>query len=64
MVLLVQKAHYKSGNVHKLSTAVDVYVGLCSTESIKTEVQYNLAGMLLHPFPNVGVETLDLPQTS
>jgi len=63
MFLLVQKAHYRSGNVHRLTTAVDVYVGLCSIESIKTEVQLKLAGMLLHPFPNVGDETLGFPQT-
>ena len=54
MFLLVQKAHYKSGNVHKLSAAIDAYVGLWSVESIRSEVQSKTAAMLLHPFPTVG----------
>lgn len=63
MFSLVQKAHYKSGNVHKLSAAIEVYVGLSSFESIGSEVQLKLTGMLLHPFPNVGGGTLNSFQT-
>ncbi|MCJ1251940.1 hypothetical protein MMC30_009178 [Trapelia coarctata] len=59
MFSLVQKAHYKSGNVHKLSATIDVYVGLCSIKSIRSEVQLKLAGMLLHPFPNIRNKAAD-----
>jgi hypothetical protein len=47
---LVQKAHYKTGNIRKLEAAVKLYGGL--TE-VYPEPLTKLSSMLLHPFPRV-----------
>ncbi len=52
---LIQKTHFKTGNVHKLEAAVKVYAGLTEIAIIRQEVMMKLAGMLLHPFPNVSI---------
>ena len=51
----VQRAHYKSTIMPKLKAAIDVYVGLASIKSIRQEVLLKLAGILLHPFPQVSL---------
>ena len=45
----------------KLKAAIDVYVGLAAIESIRQEVLLKLAGMLLHPFPQVSLCFRRLP---
>jgi hypothetical protein len=55
MFALVQKAHYKSGNVTKLLAAVNVYGGLARIDGVRKDVLVKLASMLLHPYPNVRV---------
>lgn len=48
--LLIQKSHYKTGNVRKLEAAVKLYGGLCG---VYPEAMTKLSSMLLHPFPKV-----------
>ncbi|KAI9878754.1 MAG: hypothetical protein M1830_010607 [Pleopsidium flavum] len=50
---LIQKAHFKSGSVHKLEAAVKLYAGLAEVASTSQEAVMKLAGMLLHPFPKI-----------
>ncbi|KAI9821625.1 MAG: hypothetical protein M1827_002206 [Pycnora praestabilis] len=50
---LVQKAHYKSGNVVKLEAAIKVYTGLADIPSLHNDAVAKLTNMLLHPFPKV-----------
>ncbi|KAI9780276.1 MAG: hypothetical protein M1839_006836 [Geoglossum umbratile] len=50
----VQKAHFKSGNILKLSAAVKVYAGLVEIPLIRRDVLTRLISMLMHPFPRVG----------
>ncbi|MCJ1404523.1 hypothetical protein MMC11_007749 [Xylographa trunciseda] len=51
--VLVQKCHFKSGNLHKLRAAIDIYVGLSRFPVIRKEVLLKLTSMLLHPSANV-----------
>lgn len=57
---LVQKSHYKSGNVHKLEAAVKLYTGLARANVVRDQVISKLFSMLLHPFPSVGCAWLHL----
>jgi len=50
LYLLVQKAHYKTGNVRKLEAAIKLYGGLLD---VYPEALQKLTSMLLHPFPNI-----------
>ncbi|KZF23312.1 hypothetical protein L228DRAFT_282050 [Xylona heveae TC161] len=53
LLSLVQKAHYKSTNMPKLSAAIQVYAGLGEIPAIKQESLSKLLSLLLHPFPLV-----------
>src|SRR6266536_4721594 len=50
LYILVQRAHYKTGNVRKLEAAVKLYAGLIE---VYPESLTKLSSMLLHPFPRV-----------
>lgn len=56
LYLLVQKAHYKTGNVRKLEAAVKIYGGLIE---VYQEALQKLTTMLLHPFPKIRNEVAD-----
>lgn len=56
LYLLVQKAHYKTGNIRKLEAAVKIYGGL---SEVYPEALQKLATMLLHPFPKIRNEVAD-----
>ncbi len=47
---LVQKAHYKTGNVRKLEASVKVYGGLYE---VYPAALNKLTTMILHPFPKI-----------
>ncbi|MCJ1383831.1 hypothetical protein MMC17_006945 [Xylographa soralifera] len=51
--VLVQKCHFKSGNLHKVKAAIDVYVGLSRCLVIRKEVFLKLSNMLLHPSASI-----------
>ncbi|SLM39571.1 Tubulin-specific chaperone D, C-terminal [Lasallia pustulata] len=53
LLALIQKSHFKSGNVHKLEAAVKVYTGLASVKVVQQDVLAKLCSMLLHPFPQI-----------
>ncbi|KAH0558993.1 hypothetical protein GP486_004392 [Trichoglossum hirsutum] len=53
LLILVHKAHFKSGNVGKLGAAVKVYAGLVEISPIRQDVLVRLMSMLMHPFPKV-----------
>jgi tubulin-specific chaperone D len=56
LFVLVQKAHFKSNNIHKLHVALDVYRGLAGLPRLpfdQNEVLKKMASMLLHPFPKI-----------
>jgi hypothetical protein len=55
--LLVQKAHYKTGNVRKLEAAIKVYGGL---SQVYPEALEKLTSMLLHPFPKIRNHVADV----
>ncbi|KAF2083171.1 hypothetical protein K490DRAFT_52336 [Saccharata proteae CBS 121410] len=55
LLSLVQKAHYKSNNMHKLHLAMDVYRGLADVPVIRADVLTKLTSMLLHPFPKIRI---------
>src|SRR5277367_5161682 len=55
--LLVQKAHYKTGNVRKLEAAIKVYGGLLQ---VYPEALEKLTSMLLHPFPKIRNQVADM----
>ena len=57
LYLLVQKAHYKTGNVRKLEAAIKVYGGLVH---VYPEALQKLTSMLLHPFPKVRNQVADV----
>ncbi|KAJ6262077.1 hypothetical protein Dda_2881 [Drechslerella dactyloides] len=50
---MTQKAHFKTGNVAKLTGAVKIYNGLASVQSARTLSIKKLVSMLLHPFPKI-----------
>jgi hypothetical protein len=50
---LIQKSHFKSNNIQKLSFALDVYRGLAEVDAIRKDVLTKVSSMLLHPFPKV-----------
>lgn len=50
---MVQKSHYKSGNVQKLEAAVKLYTGLARANVVRDTVISKLCSMLLHSFPSV-----------
>lgn len=52
-LILVQKAHFKSGNVQKLDAAIKVYAGLLEVEAVREDVKSKLLSMLLHPYSKV-----------
>lgn len=56
LYLLVQKAHYKTGNIRKLEAAVKMYGGLTD---VYPEALQKLTTMLLHPFPKIRNEVAD-----
>jgi hypothetical protein len=51
----VQKSHYQSANVTKITSALEVYRGLADVESIKELVLTKVKSMLLHNYTNVRV---------
>lgn len=53
LFVLVQKSHYKSGNIHKLEAAVKLYTGLAGASVVRDQVISKLCSMLLHSFPSV-----------
>ncbi|KAI9842650.1 MAG: hypothetical protein M1837_007017 [Sclerophora amabilis] len=53
LLALVQRSHFKSGNVYKLEAAVKVYGGLTDIAPIRQEAVAKLISMLLHPFPRI-----------
>jgi len=57
LYLLVQKAHYKTGNVRKLEAAIKVYGGLLQ---VYPEALEKLTSMLLHPFPKIRDQVADV----
>jgi tubulin-specific chaperone D len=57
LYLLVQKAHYKTGNVRKLEAAIKVYGGLLQ---VYPEAFEKLTSMLLHPFPKIRNQVADM----
>jgi hypothetical protein len=62
LFFLVQKAHFKSTSIPKLTAAVKVYRSLALVEgasAVKAEVVKKLVGMLMHPFPRVRMEAAD-----
>ncbi len=50
---VVQKTHFRSGNVRKLEAAVHVYSGLASVYVVRKEALGKLCSLLLHSFPKV-----------
>ena len=56
LYLLIQKAHYKTGNVRRLEAAIKLYSGL--VEVYPTALD-KLIGLLLHPFPKVRNQAAD-----
>ncbi|MCJ1288334.1 hypothetical protein MMC26_007689 [Xylographa opegraphella] len=65
--LLVQRCHFKSGNLHKVKAAIDVYVGLSRCSVIRKEALLKLSNMLLHPsaiIRNKAAESLFVVTTS
>jgi tubulin-specific chaperone D len=57
LYLLVQKAHYKTGNVRKLEASIKVYSGLLQ---VYPETLNKLINMLLHPFPKIRNQVADV----
>lgn len=53
LFFLVQKAHFKTGNVRKLECCVRVYGGLLELPPVQDEVGKKLKSMLRHTFPRV-----------
>ena len=51
--VLVQRCHFKTGNLHKVKAAIDAYIGLSRCLVIRKEVLLKLSTMLLHPSPSV-----------
>jgi len=51
--VLVQKCHFKSGNLHKVKAVIEIYVGLSRCLIIRKEVLLKLSSMLLHPSANI-----------
>lgn len=49
----VQKAHFQSSNMAKLSAAVSIYQVLAGVPQIRAEVMAKLISMLAHPFPRI-----------
>ncbi|KAF1985003.1 hypothetical protein K402DRAFT_395060 [Aulographum hederae CBS 113979] len=52
---LVQKSHYKSSNLQKIATAIDVYRGLADVPSERAAAIKKLQTMLLHQYPKIRV---------
>ena len=55
--LLVQKSHYKTGNVRKLEAAIKLYGSLVP---VYPEALQKLTSMLLHPFPKIRNHVADV----
>lgn len=54
LLITVQKAHFKSSDIPRLLTAVQIYIGLARISSIRQDVLKKLLGMLkTNPFPRV-----------
>lgn len=53
LLALVQKTHFKSSNMQKLSLSLAVYRGLLEIPLIRADVLSKVSSMLLHPFPKV-----------
>ena len=58
LLSLIQKAHFKSTHMQKLHLALDVYRGLGTIPSTRTDTLTKVTSMLLHPFPKVWTITL------
>ena len=54
--MLVQKAHYKTGNVRKLEAAIRLYGSL---SEVYPPALQKLMTMVLHPFPKVRNQVVD-----
>ena len=53
LFVLVQKSHFKSGSMARLTGAVDVYLGLAKVGNLEREVLKKLVSLLMHPYPKV-----------
>lgn len=53
---MVQKSHYKTGNVRKLEAAVRMYGNLVQ---VYPEALEKLTTMILHPFPKIRNQVAD-----
>lgn len=53
--LLVQKAHFRSSNIQRLESAVKLYAALSRLDFLRIDVLKKMTGLLLHPFPRVGL---------
>jgi hypothetical protein len=54
--VLIQKAHFKTGNFRKLEAAVKLYGALAE---VYPEALQKLSSMLLHPFPKLRYQVAD-----
>ena len=50
---LAQKSHFKTSSIPKLLAAIEVYIGLGTTQSIRNDVLKKLTALLTHPYPRV-----------
>jgi tubulin-specific chaperone D len=53
LLRLVQKAHYRSNNVQKLTAAVSLYQGLQNMAEVRMGARTMLTRLMLHPQPKV-----------
>lgn len=61
LLSLVQKSHFRSGNLARVLAALEVYRGLAEIESVRPEVVAKVAGMMRgHPFVKVRKATAEV----
>ena len=60
LFVLVQKAHFKSGNAQKLTAALEVYAGLGVIEVVRKDVLRKTESLLFHPLPKVRNHAADI----
>ncbi|KAF2873394.1 tubulin folding cofactor D C terminal-domain-containing protein [Massariosphaeria phaeospora] len=51
----IQKAHFKSTHMQKLSFALDIYRGLGTIPATRADTISKVTSMLLHPFPKIRI---------
>ncbi|KAF2645263.1 hypothetical protein P280DRAFT_115775 [Massarina eburnea CBS 473.64] len=55
LLSLTQKSHFKSTHMQKLHLALDIYRGLATIPSTRTDTINKVTTMLLHPFPKIRI---------